>query len=843
MHVGESVEVALDDACSFCSVQTSAGGGNYNLGNKWASSTVSYGYSNLFTALNSDMTNNEIRTSINEALLVWSAVSPLKFVEVADPGGTINDSTHSVESPQIRIGAHFIDGASGSNVLAHAYGPGSGRGGDLHFDTGNTYNLSNAEYFIETAAHEIGHAIGLGHANGDVSGGVCPPAKPAIMDACIPGRYGEPGDAYLFSDDVLGVQDHYGTGLGYVLDSSGHLFISGTQNANTFNITVTGSNITIESVGFGSFTRSITGINDITVYGRGGNDTFWVYGVPSSIELTLDGAGGNDVVQLGNGDFDNTVLGNVVTNLGDGIDEVVVNDIADGLGSDTHVFDLAFKYHKLIGGEVNYNGSIETFSLVASGNNDVINVLNVPVGVEFNINGWGGDDLINVGNQDYDFWVGGNITVSGFTGNDTLAILDDADAGADTHTLDNNTYSKSSEVNTVQYGAIETINLVAATGAHNNIFNLFGGPTDGTVNVDAGDGNDIFNVGGNDIDTNAVNTIFNLDGQAGTDDLNYNDASDTGDTDVYTINTNQILKVGGGVTTAVNLTSIASQVINASAGGTRIDGIGIGRQTTINAGAGDDTIDLDDNFAISLGGGITLNSYTVLNTGSGEDAVLLNDDGSAEAVWASFDQSETLGTLNIGSGGLLAMVPNGFRHLSVTGATINGRLNLHDNMFIRRAFGAGTPSFYRTRLFNGYNGGAWNGAEPAIYSSTAAGNANYALGYALKSEATSVIALGTTITPDDLIIRLTQKGDTDLDRDVDFDDLLRHSQNYGQTTNRTWFNGDFDYDGDVDFDNLLSLAQRYNQPFALMSLAAAPTSTSRKAPTTWLADDRSALPS
>ena len=95
---------------------------------------------------------------INEALLVWSAVSPLKFIEAADPGGTVNDNTHSVESPQIRIGAHFIDGNSGSNVLAHAYGPGGGRGGDLHFDTGNTYNLSGAEYFIETSAHEIGHA-------------------------------------------------------------------------------------------------------------------------------------------------------------------------------------------------------------------------------------------------------------------------------------------------------------------------------------------------------------------------------------------------------------------------------------------------------------------------------------------------------------------------------------------------------------------------------------------------------------------------------------------------------------------------------------------------------------
>lgn len=816
LHAAAGDEKHPEENCSPCLVQTPSS--EYNLGSKWSSSTVSYGYSNLFGSLTSDMTNREIRDAINEALLVWSAVSPLRFIETSDPGGTINDNSHSVESPQIRIGAHYIDGNSGSNVLAHAYYPGSGRGGDLHFDTGNTYNRVNAEYFTETAAHEIGHAIGLDHANGDVSGGTCPSPKPAIMDACIQGRYGEPGDAYLLSDDISGVQAHYGAGLGYVLESSGALYVQGTQGNNRFDISVDGNNLTVSSEGFGSFTRSLTGITSITVYGRGGNDTFWVYDVPSSIELELNGAAGNDVVQIGDGDFDSNILGNVITNLGDGTDEVVVNDILDGFGSDTHVFDLGFHFHKLFGGDINFNGNIESFSLLGSGNNDTINVLQVPVGVNFTLNGWGGDDVINIGNDDFDFWVGGNISVTGFSGNDTLNILDSGDAGADTHTLDNNSYSKSSEPNTVQYTTIETVNLVAASGNYANIFNLNGGPTNGVVNVAAGDGDDVFNVGGNNINANAVNTVFNLDGQAGSDELNYNDASDTGDADVYTINNSQIRKVGGGVTTDVNLLSIASQVINASQGGTLINGLGIGRQTTINAGAGDDIIDLDDNYTLTLlPGNITIQYATAVNTGTGADNVLLNDDGTGNLVWASFDQSETLGSLIIGAGGLLNMLPNGLRHLSVTGVTLAGRLNLNDNMLIRRDWGLTGQGYYQTRLRNGYNNGAWNGAEPAIFSSTAAANPNYALGYALKSAAPGVIALGTVLNPDDLLIRLTQKGDTDLDRDVDFDDLLKLAQNYGVNTNRIWSSGDSDYDGDVDFDDLLAQAQRYGQPFLVAS--------------------------
>jgi len=54
-------------------------------------------------------------------------------------------------------------------------------------------------------------------------------------------------------------------------------------------------------------------------------------------------------------------------------------------------------------------------------------------------------------------------------------------------------------------------------------------------------------------------------------------------------------------------------------------------------------------------------------------------------------------------------------------------------------------------------------------------------------------------------------GDTNLDNNVNFDDLLRLAQNYGKHENANWDQGDFNYDGQVDFQDLLKLAQNYGK--------------------------------
>jgi len=71
------------------------------------------------------------------------------------------------------------------------------------------------------------------------------------------------------------------------------------------------------------------------------------------------------------------------------------------------------------------------------------------------------------------------------------------------------------------------------------------------------------------------------------------------------------------------------------------------------------------------------------------------------------------------------------------------------------------------------------------------------------------------VTDDDVdtmlaTILLTTYGDTNLDRRVDFTDLLETAQSYGTTSGGTWATGDFTGDDQINFADLLLVSQNYN---------------------------------
>jgi hypothetical protein len=151
-----------------------------HFGGTWSSTAVTYRFSNY----TSDFSQSSVRSAVQAAMFSWSAVSALSFSEVT--------SSENI-SFGFYTGSHgcsnAFDGSSG--VLAHAYSPGSGLGGDVHFDDAEGWSSA---YLQTVALHEIGHALGLGHST----------VSAATMYAYYTGT-----DTSLHDDDHAGIWSRY----------------------------------------------------------------------------------------------------------------------------------------------------------------------------------------------------------------------------------------------------------------------------------------------------------------------------------------------------------------------------------------------------------------------------------------------------------------------------------------------------------------------------------------------------------------------------------------------------------------------------------------------------------
>lgn len=169
----------------------------------------------------------DFRNQIAYAFNAWSQVANIQFQEVSDGGGNFGVGT----AGHIRIGAGFIDGAVGSNVLARAFFPGAGTAGanathgDVIFDSGNTWST---QLLFLTAVHEIGHSLGLNHENTNL----------AIMNPII-----NLALAGLQTDDINGIRAIYGNqpgtgdGAGNSTTSAVTLNVGSWQGAYSLNFT------------------------------------------------------------------------------------------------------------------------------------------------------------------------------------------------------------------------------------------------------------------------------------------------------------------------------------------------------------------------------------------------------------------------------------------------------------------------------------------------------------------------------------------------------------------------------------------------------------------------------
>ena len=353
----------------------------YGAGGAWTSTDLTYSFSNLLNGTwSSGLTTAVLQQAAEEAMGVWAAVTPLTFTQTGDSGPAASDNLYDASThPNIRWGHHFLDGPPVPNVpntLAHAYQPGTGgRNGDIHFDNADTFV---ADFFLETAVHEIGHSLGLDHANGDVADydgdgdTECPGPFAAIMHACIGGGgtwdYTALGTSFLLQDDIDGMRSLYDAGLGYVLNSTGQLSVYGTAQTDIFNVTydAPSNSVTVNRNGY-SFTRSLSGVTQIAISGSGGDDLVVVNTLPSHIITVVNGGPGNDSLTIrGGGGGDTIRLLNSTT---------ATNNNAGILFSD-----------------------ISSVTLSGQGGADLLEVVSVGAGLPVTINGGDLNDQIYLAN-------------------------------------------------------------------------------------------------------------------------------------------------------------------------------------------------------------------------------------------------------------------------------------------------------------------------------------------------------------------------------------------------------------------------------------------------------------
>nr|XP_019568235.1 PREDICTED: neutrophil collagenase [Rhinolophus sinicus] len=156
---------------------------------KWKQTNLTYRIVNYTPQLS----KADVDTAIEKAFQVWSGASPLTFTKIFGKEADINidfvHGDHGDNSP--------FDGPNG--ILAHAFQPGQGIGGDAHFDAEETWTKTSKNYnLFLVAAHEFGHSLGLSHSTD----------PGALMYPNY--AFSEPSTYALHQDDINGIQALYG---------------------------------------------------------------------------------------------------------------------------------------------------------------------------------------------------------------------------------------------------------------------------------------------------------------------------------------------------------------------------------------------------------------------------------------------------------------------------------------------------------------------------------------------------------------------------------------------------------------------------------------------------------
>ncbi|RCW24686.1 serralysin [Ciceribacter lividus] len=546
------------------------------------------------------------------ALEAWTAASGLKFSYTTGSAQITFDDAGSYE-------AWSNSTTSGNTILSSEV--------NISTDWINWYGLTKDTYSMQTYIHEIGHALGLGHAgpyNGGATYGVDNAYLNDSWQATIMSYFSQDDNTYVNASfawiitpmiaDVLAIRDLYGT----TAINSGNTtysyssFAGGDPIAAT--IVDTGGVDTIDfswvsvaqRIDLNPETYSdVAGLVGNLGIARGtiienaiggsGNDR--IYG--NSAANVLTGGAGNDILYgRGGADTLNGGIGNdiyIMSDLGD--------KIIDAGGTDTVISSISFSLAAY--------GMVERLTL--SGNANTSGTGNALANI---ITGNSGNNVLN-GGAGADKLVGG-------LGNDTYVLGAENDTVSDVGGIDTITSTISRSL--AGYSAIERLTLLGtaninATG--NGLNNVLVGNSGRNI-LDGGAGNDVLNggAGADRLIGGLGNDVYVLGAENDT-------VSDVGGIDTITSTISRSL---GAYTTIERLTLLGTANINGvgnglanlllgNTGNNILNGVG--GNDTISGGAGADKLygGLGNDTLVGGAGADAFVFNTTLNSSSNVDTV------------------------------------------------------------------------------------------------------------------------------------------------------------------------------------------------------------------------------
>lgn len=176
--------------------------------------SLNYSYTPNFLDSIIGLSNRQVKASIEKAFSIFAKYVPITFVEMPDRGPStqvLRDQSVPAKpnEPQLRFHYADLDHDTGRDVLGEAYFPGEywSNSGDIFFDN----EQWSVGLFVETALHEIGHALGMEHVTG----------ANAIMNPIIESRFNRLENADLLPYDIQTIRAAYGNGRGSVVSQGG----------------------------------------------------------------------------------------------------------------------------------------------------------------------------------------------------------------------------------------------------------------------------------------------------------------------------------------------------------------------------------------------------------------------------------------------------------------------------------------------------------------------------------------------------------------------------------------------------------------------------------------------